>query len=52
MNLKVGTTILQTPKTSHMMPSQRKISKVQGMQIDLADDSGITPKATLEFISK
>ncbi|KAL5158812.1 Protein FAR1-RELATED SEQUENCE 5 [Glycine soja] len=44
--------ILQTPETSHMMPSQRSISEVQGMQIDIADDSGIRPKTILELISK
>ncbi|KAH1209877.1 Protein FAR1-RELATED SEQUENCE 5 [Glycine max] len=35
-----------------MMPSQRSISEVQGMQIDIADDSGIRPKTILELISK
>jgi len=35
-----------------MMPSQRSISEVQGMQIDIADDSSIRPKTILELISK
>lgn len=44
--------ILQTSKTIHMLPSQRKISELQALQIDLADDSGIRPKEMYELISK
>ena len=43
--------ILQIPETIHMMPSQRNISEVQALQIDLADDAGIRPKETHELIS-
>ncbi|XP_057755426.1 protein FAR1-RELATED SEQUENCE 5-like [Arachis stenosperma] len=43
--------ILQIPETSHMMPSQRKISEVQALQIDLADEAGIRPKKTHELTS-
>ncbi|KAF7824242.1 protein FAR1-RELATED SEQUENCE 5-like [Senna tora] len=32
--------VLQTPKTTHMLASQRKISKVQALEIELAEDSG------------
>jgi hypothetical protein len=34
------------------MPSQRKISSVQACQIDMADDSGISPKDAHELASK
>jgi zinc finger SWIM domain-containing protein 3 len=37
--------ILQLPQTSHLMVSQRKISKLQGFEIETADDAGIRPKA-------
>ncbi|QHO18958.1 Protein FAR1-RELATED SEQUENCE [Arachis hypogaea] len=43
--------ILQILKTIHMMPSQRKISEVQALQIDLADEAGIRPKETHELTS-
>ncbi|RYR07326.1 hypothetical protein Ahy_B05g074658 [Arachis hypogaea] len=33
------------------MPSQKKISEVQALQIDLADETGIRPKETNELIS-
>lgn len=41
--------ILQTAQTSHLMPSQRNISKHQAIDIEVADDSGIAPKAAHEF---
>ncbi|XP_015934769.3 protein FAR1-RELATED SEQUENCE 5-like [Arachis duranensis] len=41
--------ILQISETSHMMPSQRKISEVQALQIDLADEADIRPKETHEL---
>nr|GEV89039.1 protein FAR1-related sequence 5-like [Tanacetum cinerariifolium] len=34
------------------MSSQRKISQVQAMEIDLADDSGIKTKASYELMSR
>ncbi|WVZ78630.1 hypothetical protein U9M48_026311 [Paspalum notatum var. saurae] len=37
--------ILHLPETSHLMVSQRKISEVQGFEIETADDVGIRPKA-------
>ena len=42
--------ILQTAQTSHLMPSQRNISKHQAIDIEVVDDSGITPKAAHEFL--
>ncbi|KAJ1298885.1 hypothetical protein BS78_01G488100 [Paspalum vaginatum] len=36
--------ILHLPETSHLMVSQRKISEVQGFEIETADDAGIRPK--------
>jgi zinc finger SWIM domain-containing protein 3 len=44
--------ILQLPETCHLMPSQRKISHVQAFEIDMADDSGIRPKAAYELASR
>jgi zinc finger SWIM domain-containing protein 3 len=35
-----------------MMPSQRKISKAQALEIDLADDSGIKLKDSYEFMGR
>jgi hypothetical protein len=37
--------ILHLPQTSHLMVSQRKISELQGFEIETADDAGIMPKA-------
>lgn len=36
--------ILHLPQTSHLMVSQRKISELQGFEIETADDAGIRPK--------
>ncbi|GKA56505.1 FAR1-related sequence 5-like protein [Tanacetum coccineum] len=44
--------LLHIPETVHMMSSQRKISQVQAMEIDLADDSGIKAKASYELMSR
>lgn len=44
--------LLQTPQTSHLMPSQRNISKHQAVEIEVAYDSGITPKAAHEFLGR
>jgi len=44
--------ILQTAQTSHLMPSQRNISKHQAIDIEVADDSGIAPKAAHEFLGR
>jgi zinc finger SWIM domain-containing protein 3 len=38
--------ILQLLETSHLMVSQRKITQLQGFEIETADDAGIRPKAT------
>jgi len=40
---------LQLPQTSHLMASQRKISELQGFEIETADDAGIGPKAAHEL---
>jgi hypothetical protein len=37
--------ILHLPQISHLMVSQRKISKLQGFEIEITDDAGIRPKA-------
>ncbi|TVU13388.1 hypothetical protein EJB05_40441 [Eragrostis curvula] len=44
--------MLQLPETTHLMPSQRKISKAQATDIDMADDSGIKPKEAHELASR
>ena len=44
--------LLHIPETVHMMSSQRKISEVQAMEIDLAADSGIKTKASYELMSR
>ncbi|KAL6609544.1 hypothetical protein ACP70R_039513 [Stipagrostis hirtigluma subsp. patula] len=44
--------MLQLPQTAHLMPSQRKISEVQAFEIEIADDSGIGPKAAHELASR
>ncbi|GKG19151.1 FAR1-related sequence 5-like protein [Tanacetum coccineum] len=44
--------MLHTPETVHMMSSQRKITDVQAIEIDLADDSGIKAKASYELMSR
>jgi hypothetical protein len=40
---------LHLPQTSHLMVSQRKISPLQGFEIETADDAGIGPKAAHEL---
>ena len=44
--------VLQLPGTSHLMPSQRKISALQAFEIETADDSGIVPKRAHELASR
>jgi len=44
--------ILHIPQCAHMMPSQRKVSKAQAMEIDLAYDSGIKLKDSYEFMAR
>ncbi|XP_024316957.1 uncharacterized protein LOC100833015 [Brachypodium distachyon] len=44
--------MLQLQETCHLMPSQRKISEIQAIEIDIADDSGIQPKAAHEAASR
>ncbi|RCV31452.1 hypothetical protein SETIT_6G178400v2 [Setaria italica] len=43
--------ILQLPQTSYLMVSQRKISELQGFEIETADDAGIRPKDAHELTS-
>jgi len=43
---------LHVPQCAHMMPSQRKISKAQELEIDLAEASGIKLKDSYEFMGK
>ena len=40
---------LHLPQTSHLMASQRKISELQGFEIETADNAGIGPKAAHEL---
>ena len=44
--------LLQLPQTCHLLASQRKISDVQALEIEIADDSGIMPKASHELASR
>ncbi|KAF7826726.1 protein FAR1-RELATED SEQUENCE 5-like [Senna tora] len=44
--------VLHLPNTTHMLPSQRRISKVQAHGIELAADSGLQQKASFELLSK
>jgi zinc finger SWIM domain-containing protein 3 len=43
---------LHTQETTHMLPSQRKISQIQCQQIDLADDAGLQQRKSFELMSK
>ena len=43
---------LHLPKTRHLMASQRKISELQELEIEAADDSGIRPKDAHELASR
>uniref|UniRef100_A0A453SDQ3 Uncharacterized protein n=1 Tax=Aegilops tauschii subsp. strangulata TaxID=200361 RepID=A0A453SDQ3_AEGTS len=40
--------MLQLQETCHLMPSQLKITEIQAFEIEIADDSGIGPKAAHE----
>ncbi|OIT30585.1 protein far1-related sequence 5 [Nicotiana attenuata] len=42
---------LLPPSIVHMLPSHRKINKVQAHEIDLAEDAGLMSKATFDFMS-
>ncbi|KAL7186566.1 hypothetical protein ACSBR2_028323 [Camellia fascicularis] len=42
---------LYIPQCTHMMPSQRKLCNAQGINIDVADDTGISLKASHDLIS-
>ncbi|XBJ23335.1 hypothetical protein VPH35_001521 [Triticum aestivum] len=44
--------IMQLQETCHFLPSQRKISEIQAFEIEIADDSGIGPKAAYECASR
>uniref|UniRef100_K3Y3L7 Protein FAR1-RELATED SEQUENCE n=1 Tax=Setaria italica TaxID=4555 RepID=K3Y3L7_SETIT len=54
-NYKVNDLILEhnhtlhLPQASHLMASQRKISELQGFEIEMANDAEIGPKATHEL---
>ncbi|WCJ21347.1 FAR1-related sequence 7 [Euphorbia peplus] len=43
--------VLHIENTTHLLSSQRKITEVQAVEIQLADDYGIMPRAAHEFIS-
>ena len=43
---------LYLPETLHLMASQRKISELQAFEIEMADASGIGPKAAHELASR
>jgi zinc finger SWIM domain-containing protein 3 len=43
---------LHIPKTFHLMRSQRKILELQTFEIEIADDSGIRPKAAHELATR
>ncbi|XP_043700033.1 uncharacterized protein LOC122650706 [Telopea speciosissima] len=44
--------LLHLPSTFHMMRSQQKVSNAHAVEIDLAGDSGIRPKAIFDYMSK
>jgi len=44
--------LLHIPETFHLMRSQRKISELQAVEIETADDSGIRPKAAHELATR
>jgi zinc finger SWIM domain-containing protein 3 len=43
---------LETPETSHMLSSQRKISDIQRRQIELADKAGVQQRKSFNLMSK
>jgi len=43
---------LQLPQCIHMLPTHRKVSQAQAIQINMADDSGITLKASCELLGR
>ncbi|KAL1341499.1 hypothetical protein AAHE18_09G091000 [Arachis hypogaea] len=43
---------LHLSHTTHMLTCQRKISQVQAQEIEMADDSGITQRASFELMSR
>ncbi|CAJ2644510.1 protein FAR1-RELATED SEQUENCE 5-like [Trifolium pratense] len=43
---------LHLPETTHMLASQRNLSKIQAHEIDLADDAGIKQRALFELMSR
>jgi len=42
---------LQLPETTHMLASFSKISEVQARELELAEDSGLQPKAAFQLMS-
>jgi hypothetical protein len=42
--------VLHVSQYAHMMPSQRRVSQVQALEINLANDNGIKLKDSYEFI--
>ncbi|KAL7185934.1 hypothetical protein ACSBR2_027815 [Camellia fascicularis] len=43
--------IMHLPQCAHMMPSQRKVSEAQGINMELADATGLSLKASHDLIS-
>ncbi|XP_028108771.1 protein FAR1-RELATED SEQUENCE 5-like [Camellia sinensis] len=43
--------LLHIPQCTHMMPSQRKLCDAQGINVDVANDIGISLKASHDLIS-
>ena len=43
---------MQTVETAHLLSSQRSISEVQAVEIELADGSGINSRVAHEFASR
>ncbi|BFG31912.1 hypothetical protein CerSpe_181860 [Prunus speciosa] len=44
--------VTTSPSKTHLFRSHRKITLAQIVEVDMADSSGIAPKATLEFLSR
>ena len=44
--------LLHIPEAFHLMRSQRKISELQAVEIETADDSGIRPKVAHELVTR
>ena len=42
---------LHLPQCTHLIPSQRKLCQSQALNVDIADDTGISLKASHDIIS-